>query len=120
MNEYDEVSHENAPDAVERAKERSRELQSQAAEAKVKSDHIRAQALRARKRISEWRTYGVSLVSKDSTQAVDAFYKYRGEHLPQVGEVIVVVRFLRSRPIRARVTQVDGGFDPPITATEID
>jgi hypothetical protein len=70
--------------------------------------------------MSGWRTYGVSLVSKDSTQAVDAFYKYRGEHLPEVGEVIEVVRFLRSRPIRARVTQVDAGFDPPITAMEID
>ena len=120
MNEYDEDSHENVADALARAKERSREVQAQAAEAKIKTDHVRAEARRARKRMSEWRTYGVSLVSKDSTQAVDSFYKYRGEQLPEVGEAIEVVRFLRSRPIRARVTRVDAGFDPPIAATEID
>ena len=119
MNEYDEAP-ENAPDAVERARERSRELQAQAAEVKVTADHLRAEALRARERMSEWRTYGVSLLSKDPTQAVDVFYKYRGEHLPEVGQIIKVVRFLRSRPILARVTRVTAGFHPPITATEMD
>jgi hypothetical protein len=118
MNEYDEAP-ENALDAVERAKERSREVEAHGAEAKIKTDH-RAEALRAQERNSPWRTYGVSLVSKDSSQAVDAFYKYRGGQLPEFGEIIEVVRFLRSRPIRARVTQVDAGFDPPITAIEID
>ena len=118
MNEYDEAP-ENAPDAVERAKERSRELQSQAAEVKITADHLRAEALRVGERMSGWRTYGVSLVAKDPTQAVDVFYKYRGEHLPEVGQIIEVVRFLRSRPIRARVTRVDAGFDPPIAAREL-
>jgi hypothetical protein len=31
--------------------------------------------------VSETRTYRVSLVSKDSSRAVDVFYKYRGEQL---------------------------------------
>jgi hypothetical protein len=64
------------------------------------------------------RTYGVSLLSKDSN-AVDPFYKYRGEHLPSEGEVINVVRFLRGRVIRARVTRVDASADPPIGATQV-
>jgi hypothetical protein len=64
-------------------------------------------------------TYGVSLVSKDSN-AVDLFYKYRGDCLPDEGEVIDVVRFLRARAIRARVTRVDAGLNPPISASQID
>jgi hypothetical protein len=66
------------------------------------------------------KTYSVSLVSKDSSHSVDVFYKYRGEHLPEAGEVINVVRFLRGRVIRARVTLVDAGSDPQIEATQID
>jgi hypothetical protein len=64
--------------------------------------------------------YSVSLVSKDKSHAVDHFYKYRGEHLPEEGEIIHVVRFLRGRVIRARVTRVDANFSPQIEATEID
>jgi hypothetical protein len=64
------------------------------------------------------RTYSVSLVSKDSS--VDVFYKYRGEHLPEEGEIIDVVRFLRGRVTRARVTRVDAKTDPQIGATQID
>jgi hypothetical protein len=66
------------------------------------------------------RTFSVSLVSKDPTHAVDRFYKYRGERLPEEGEVIHVVRFVRGHVIRARVTRVDANSDPPIAATEID
>lgn len=54
------------------------------------------------------------------SHAVDVFYKYRGEQLPEEGEIIDVVRFLRGRVIRARVTRVDATFDPPIAATQID
>ena len=64
------------------------------------------------------RTYSVSLVSWDS-DAVDVFYKYRGEQLPEVGEIIDVVRFLRGRPIHARVTRVDADSNPQIAATQI-
>ena len=53
------------------------------------------------------RTYGVSFISKDASHAVDRFYKYRGSELPEEGTVIDVVRFLRGRAIRARVTHVD-------------
>jgi hypothetical protein len=66
------------------------------------------------------RTFSVSLVSKDSSHAVDVFYKYRGELLPEVGEIIHVVRFLRGHVIRARVTRVDASGDPQIAATQID
>ena len=66
------------------------------------------------------RIFSVSLVSKDTSHAVDSFYKYRGGQLPQEGEIIHVVRFLRGRVIRARVTRVDATFNPPIQATEID
>jgi len=66
------------------------------------------------------RTYSVSLVSKDSSHAVDVFYKYRGEHLPEEGEIIDVVRFLRGRVTRVRVTRVDANTDPQIGATQID
>jgi len=65
------------------------------------------------------RTFGVSLVSKDPSHAVDQFYKYRGEHLPAVGDVIDVVRFLRGKAIRARVTRVDASGNPHIAATQI-
>ena len=70
--------------------------------------------------VDETKTYGVSLVSKDSSQAVDVFYKYQAEQLPEVGEIIHVVRFLRGRVIRARVTRVDASFNPQIEGTEID
>ena len=61
----------------------------------------------------------MALVSTDSSQAVDSFYKYRAEQLPEVGDVIGVVRFLRGRVIRARVTRVDAGLTPQIEATQI-
>lgn len=61
----------------------------------------------------------MSLVSKDSSRAADQFYKYRAEHLPRVGETIGVVRFVRGRVIRARVTYVDESGLPPIGASEI-
>jgi hypothetical protein len=70
--------------------------------------------------VNETRTFSVSLVSKDSSQAVDVFYKYRGTQLPKEGEIIDVVRFLRGRVIRARVNYVDANFNPQIRATEID
>lgn len=70
--------------------------------------------------MSETRTFRVSLVSKDSSHAVDVFYKYRGEQLPEVGEIIHVVRFLRGHVIRARVTRVDANSDPQIAAVEIN
>jgi hypothetical protein len=66
------------------------------------------------------RTYSVSLVSNDSPRTIDVFYKYRGEQLPAVGEIISVVRFLRGHVIRARVTRVDIRSDPQIAATQID
>jgi hypothetical protein len=44
-------------------------------------------------------------------------YKYRGDHLPAVGDVIDVVRFLRGRVTRARVTRVHPNSDPQIAAT---
>lgn len=69
--------------------------------------------------MDETRTYSASLVSKDSSHAVDVFYKYRGEHLPEEGEIIDVVRFLRGRAIRARVTRVDVDSKPQIAATQI-
>jgi hypothetical protein len=63
--------------------------------------------------------YSVWLTMKGS-ETVDEFYKYRGEKLPEVGEVIEVVRFLRDRPTRARVTRVDSILTPRITAIQID
>lgn len=59
------------------------------------------------------------LTLKDSN-TVDEFYKYRGEELPDVGDIIEVVRFLRDRSTRARVTRVDVRLQPPITAIQID
>jgi len=70
--------------------------------------------------MDEWRTYSVSLVSLDAPGEVDEFYKYRGDHLPEEGEIIDVVRFLRGRRIRARVTRVDANYKPQIAATQID
>jgi hypothetical protein len=70
--------------------------------------------------VPETRTFRVSLVSNDSSHAVDVFYKYCGEELPAEGEIIDVARFLRGRVIRARVTRVDPRFDPPIGATQIE
>ena len=69
--------------------------------------------------MGETTTFGVSLVSKDTSQPVDVFYKYRGVQLPVEGEIIDVVRFLRGRPIRARVTRVDARSNPQIEATQI-
>ena len=66
------------------------------------------------------RTYGVSFISKEASHAVDRFYKYRGTELPEEGAVIDVVRFLRGRAIRARVTRVDANSSPQIDATQID
>jgi hypothetical protein len=70
--------------------------------------------------VPETRTFSVSLVSKDSARKADMFYKYRSEHLPRIGKTIGVVRFVRGRVIRARVTYVDATANPPITATQID
>jgi len=63
--------------------------------------------------------YTVRLTLKGS-DTVDEFYKYPGEELPEVGEVIKVVRFLRDRPTRARVTHVGADIRPRITAVQID
>jgi len=65
------------------------------------------------------KTFSVSLISSDPSHAVDRLYKHQGEHLPQVGEVIGVVRFLRGRVIRARVTSVDADT-AHIAATQIE
>jgi len=70
--------------------------------------------------VSETRTYKVSLVLSGQPKTIDQFFKYRGEQLPDVGEVISVTRFLRGRVTRARVTRVDVRSDPPIAATQID
>jgi hypothetical protein len=71
--------------------------------------------------VAETRTFNVSLVSKDPSHSVDVFYKYRSERLPEEGEIIDVVRFLRGRVIRARVNRVNINANPPqIEATEID
>ena len=63
--------------------------------------------------------HSVWLTLKDSN-TVDEFYKYRGEKLPDEGDIIEVVRFLRDRSTRARVTRVDEYFQPRITAVQID
>ena len=59
------------------------------------------------------------LTLKDS-DTVDEFYKYPGKELPKVGEVIKVVRFMRDRPTRARVTSVDAFLQPRIRAIQLD
>ncbi len=63
--------------------------------------------------------HSVWLTLKDS-DTVDEFYKYRGEELPDEGDIIEVVRFLRDRSTRARVTRVDAYFQPRIAAIQID
>jgi hypothetical protein len=63
--------------------------------------------------------YSVWLTLKDSDM-VDEFYKYRGDELPEEGDIIEVVRFLRDRSTRARVIRVDAYFQPRITAIQID
>jgi hypothetical protein len=70
--------------------------------------------------VSEERTFSVALVSNDPSHAVDVFFKYRAEQLPEEGEIIEVVRFLRGRAVRARVTRVDIRSNPAIEATLID
>jgi hypothetical protein len=61
----------------------------------------------------------VALVSMDSAHAVDPFFKYQAEHLPEEGEIIHVVRFIRGRALRARVTRVDPDRRPQIEATQV-
>ena len=70
--------------------------------------------------MTETKTFRVAFVSKDSSQAVNPFYKYVGETLPVLGEVIDVVPFLRGRATRARVTLVELHQEPQIAATQID
>lgn len=69
--------------------------------------------------MGESNVYRVALTSKDPERAVDDFYKYVGEDLPEEGEMISVVRFLRGRVIRARVTRIDPVYSPRIAATEV-
>jgi hypothetical protein len=70
--------------------------------------------------VTETRTYRGSLASTDASETADPFYRYVGSHLPEEGAVIDVVRFLRGRPVRARVTHVDANTSPPIAATQIE
>jgi hypothetical protein len=63
--------------------------------------------------------YRVALTAKDPAHAVDEFYKHFGDQLPEEGEIINVMRFIRGRVIRARVTRVDPTDKPPIAATEV-
>jgi hypothetical protein len=70
--------------------------------------------------VTETRTYNVSLALKDPLRAVDLFYKYRAEHLPEEGEIIEVVRFMRGHVVRARVTRVDVWSDPQIDASQLE
>jgi hypothetical protein len=70
--------------------------------------------------VTKIRTYKVSLALKDPLRAVDLFYKYRGEHLPEEGEIINVVRFIRGHVIRARVTRVDAWSEPQIDASQLE
>jgi hypothetical protein len=70
--------------------------------------------------VADARSYhSVWLTMRDS-DTVDEFYKYRGEELPDEGDIIEVVRFLRDRSTRARVTRVDAYFQPRTTAVQID
>ena len=64
--------------------------------------------------------YNVRLTMKDS-DTVDEFYKYTGVDLPEVDQIIKVVRFLRDRPTRARVTRVDNDYlsQPRIMAIQV-
>jgi len=65
------------------------------------------------------RTYRVSFTAKDTPDLVDPFYRYRGEGLPEEGDIIGVSRFVRSRVVHARVTHVNANANPPIEATQI-
>jgi hypothetical protein len=47
-------------------------------------------------------------------------FGYCGRDLPDGGDIIEVVRFLRDRSTRARVIRVDPDFQPRITAIQID
>ena len=69
--------------------------------------------------MGESKIYRVALTSKDPPNAVDEFYKHLGERLPEEGEIINVVRFIRGRVLRARVTRVDSSHSPQIAATEV-
>ncbi len=57
---------------------------------------------------------------EDPPHAVDEFYTHVGDELPKEGEIINVVRFLRSRVIRARVTRVDIWSEPQIDASQLE
>jgi hypothetical protein len=70
--------------------------------------------------VADARSYQSVWLTMKGTDTVDEFYKYRSDELPEVGEVIEVVRFLRDRSTRARVTRVDAYFQPRITAVQID
>ena len=63
--------------------------------------------------------HSVWLTMKGS-DTVDEFYKYPAKELPEEGDIIEVVRFLRDRSTRARVIRVDPDFLPRITAIQID
>ena len=69
--------------------------------------------------MDETKIHRVALARKEPPHAVDDFYKYVGEYLPEEGEISKVVRFLRGRVVRARVTRVDSAFNPRIAATEV-
>ena len=69
--------------------------------------------------MGETKIHRVGLTSEDPSHAVDDFYKYVGEQLPEEGEIIEVVRFLRGRVIRARVIRVESAYNPRIAATEV-
>jgi len=70
--------------------------------------------------VAEARGFYTVWLTMAGSDTVDEFYKYPGDELPQVGEVIKVVRFMRDRPTRARVTRVDALVQPRITAVQID
>ena len=70
--------------------------------------------------MTETTTYNVALALKDPLRAVDPFYKYRGEDLPEEGETIEVVRFICGHVVRARVTRVDVWSDPQIDASQLE
>ena len=69
--------------------------------------------------MGETKIYHVALTSKESPHLVVELYKHVGDDLPEQGEIINVVRFLRGRVIRARVTRVDSSYSPQISATEV-
>lgn len=62
----------------------------------------------------------MSLVSLEASDMADPFYRYVGARLPEEGTIIDVVRFVRGRPVRARVTRVDANTSPPIAAMQIE